>query len=58
MPTLPRYPFVQQLEAQRSAPSDLNQNSLAEALARFKDLYADYGKQRKQEVRGLAGGMN
>ncbi|CAN0563302.1 unnamed protein product, partial [Ectocarpus sp. 12 AP-2014] len=29
---------------------DSNQASLAEALSRFKDLYADYGKQRKQEV--------
>ncbi|CAM9755103.1 unnamed protein product [Ectocarpus sp. 6 AP-2014] len=38
------------LEAQRSHPSDSNQASLAEALSRFKDLYADYGKQRKQEV--------
>ncbi|CAN0066797.1 unnamed protein product [Scytosiphon promiscuus] len=39
------------LEAQRTFPSTLNQESLDEALSRFKDLYADYGKQRKQEVR-------
>lgn len=39
-----------QLEAQRSSPGDTNQGSLAEALSRFKDLYADYGKHRKKEV--------
>lgn len=47
---------IRQLEAQRSSPSDANQASLAEALSRFKDLYADYGKHRKTEV-GCADGI-
>lgn len=43
--------IASKLEAQRTFPSSSNQASLDEALSRFKDLYADYGKQRKQEVR-------
>lgn len=39
-----------QLEAQRSLPSKANNASLSEALSRFKDVYADYGKHRKQEA--------
>ncbi|CAM9327764.1 unnamed protein product [Hapterophycus canaliculatus] len=42
--------IASKLEAQRTFPSSSNQASLDEALSRFKDLYADYGKQRKQEV--------
>lgn len=49
--------IASKLEAQRSHPSDSNQASLVEALSRFKDLYADYGKQRKQEVSLSPGGM-
>eukprot|EP00752_Nemacystus_decipiens_P003554 g3279.t1 len=42
--------IASKLEAQRASPGDANQASLAEALSRFKDLYADYGKHRKKEV--------
>lgn len=45
--------IASKLEAQRTFPSNSNQASLDEALSRFKDLYADYGKQRKQEVRSV-----
>lgn len=40
-----------QVKAQDAGPTEENNRQLAEVLAQFKDLYADYGNQRKFEAR-------
>ncbi|CAM9316429.1 unnamed protein product [Discosporangium mesarthrocarpum] len=42
--------ILQKLEEQKRNPCKGNEQALVDALSQFKDLYADYGVQRKKEV--------